>query len=344
MMIASILMAAAAAIASPAPAKLRTFSDWIMGCDNSLHCEAVALMPEEGAAGENYLFISIERDAAGDAEPRLVIPLYDVPDGSHATLVIDGQTARQISLHGDQTASLIIDRPLATALAKGQQAALVADGKMVSQASLKGLAAALLHMDDRQNRLGTQGALLRVGSRPSSDVPPPPPLPVILSPAAGTRPPTAYPDARARHLVDPEAVSCERAEAFPPERHRLDPAHTGLLIRTPCWDGAYNAFAEIFVINERGHAAPAIFDFAPAGGDERAHTLVNAQWDEKDHRLSEFVKGRGVGDCGRTGEYVWDGSHFRLVSASAMSECRGATHYIPVWHARAEPAHGPREN
>ena len=55
-----ILLALAAAATAPQPGELKTFRDWIVGCDNGRACQAVALVPES-EDGENYLMLVVER-------------------------------------------------------------------------------------------------------------------------------------------------------------------------------------------------------------------------------------------------------------------------------------------
>jgi hypothetical protein len=58
-------------------------------------------------------------------------------------------------------------------------------------------------------------------------------------------------------------------------------------------------------------------------GPEEDGTLVNADFDRGTLTLSEFNKGRGVGDCGVDRAWTWDGSRFRLTRHSRMDLCRG---------------------
>ena len=62
--------------------------------------------------------------------------------------------------------------------------------------------------------------------------------------------------------------------------------------------------------------------------------LVNASWDAKTGQLMSYAKGRGLGDCGSSQSYVWDGSTFRLIEMRMMNQCRGAWDWIPLWRAR----------
>jgi len=82
---------------------------------------------------------------------------------------------------------------------------------------------------------------------------------------------------------------------------------------------------------------PASFDYAPGSRTTGSTpTVVNATWDPAKGVLRSFLKGRSLMDCGSRQEFVWDGAMFRLVEASVMDECRGATEFIVVWRARTQ--------
>jgi hypothetical protein len=54
----------------------------------------------------------------------------------------------------------------------------------------------------------------------------------------------------------------------------------------------------------------------------RGNELVNADFDPKTGRVMFFAKGRGIGDCGSSGSYNWNGAYFAVLQLSAMGECR----------------------
>jgi hypothetical protein len=84
-------------------------------------------------------------------------------------------------------------------------------------------------------------------------------------------------------------------------------------------------------VGDAGTFRPAQFDL-PAGMGEGSGTatVVNGMW--KNGLLTSYDKGRGVGDCGVSASYAWDGTRFRLVEQAAMQECRGNTDLIRTWH------------
>lgn len=329
-LVPALLLATPVAAQAPKPAPLKTFGDWIVGCDNGRACQAVALVPEADDR-DHYLLLVIERDGAGPAPAKLTMPLDPKPAGA-PVLLIDGKAAARPAVQaGGEEAAVVIDRTLAAALANGQMAALGnGSAPPVASASLKGLAAALLYMDEQQGRLGTAGALRRTGPKPDAGVRAPA-LPVIVVPPRASAPPRTMTVAAAAKAIGPDSATCDYATGpVKPRAVRLDRGHSLVLVDHPCGNGAYNYYTSVFIVDEAGRTAPARFD-EPTGMGET--DLVNGDWDDKSRRLSSYAKGRGLGDCGTSQEYAWDGSRFRLTLQTDMGECRGSVDYITTWRA-----------
>jgi hypothetical protein len=183
-------------------------------------------------------------------------------------------------------------------------------------------------MDEQQKRVGTVTALVAKGSKPASAVPAPPALPAVSVPAPSAKPPKLLSAAQLRKLrapcakeKDPDLVS----------HHRLDPSNSLALVTLVCVSGAYNMVTEALIVPDNGPPRPAVFEWRGSGEEE---TLFNVEWDEQSRRLETYFKGRGIGDCGSTQSYAWDGRRFRLVEASHMGECRGAREFIRTFEAR----------
>lgn len=109
----------------------------------------------------------------------------------------------------------------------------------------------------------------------------------------------------------------------------------------PCFMGAYN-LASIVVIEYRGEAEPASTYtqqfFASYGADYGwvgSSTLTNAFISPETGHLVHFHKGRGLGDCGTTGEWDWNGYIFAMVEYRVQEECNGtAPDQWPVLYTR----------
>jgi hypothetical protein len=162
---------ALAAAAAPQPGELRTFRDWTVGCDNGRACQAVALLPEDGADGA---ILAVSRGAEANAVPSIWVTVRVEGAQSPEALLIDGKS---FPLALDRaTEELRVRDGLGAARALGQATSIVAagPGKVRINVSSAGSAAALLYMDEQQRRVGTTGALVRRG--PATQVPSPPTL------------------------------------------------------------------------------------------------------------------------------------------------------------------------
>lgn len=340
MLLLALLAAVSPHQAVPRPGELKTFRDWIVGCDNGRACHATALMPE-GEMADSPLTMSIKRGPAAGALPEMRV---HGGKGRAARLVADGRAlgARlRPEEEGEDEDWRVADEGVAETLAAVRRARTIAveDGRRLrlGSVSLAGASAALLYIDEVQKRLGTVTALARTGPRPASAVPPPPALPRIASAAA--------PGARGSRVAEDRIAALRKQAGCIPdqedwpgygsEQEVLDADH--ILILLGCGAGAYNYNSIPYVARRRGAAieiALARFDLPPTSGEgDDPPMLVNAGWDAKQGLLTSFAKGRGLGDCGVGDDYAWDGTRFRLVLQIAMGECRGSTDYITTWRA-----------
>jgi hypothetical protein len=330
-MIATALLALAAT--QPQPAELKTFQDWTVGCDNGAACHAVALMPEDWP--NDALTMSVKRGPASADSPVLEIALG--ADSNAAALGADGRRlpVRLVGTEGT-TRVAAADTPAMIAVLRsaGRLEVQSADGKPLGTVSLKGASAALLYMDERQRRTGTATALVRPGTRPPDNLSTPPPLAVVAAPPISHARPLALSAAGLEALR--RKHGCTIDEVGGPEEAEtaaLGAAETLLLLA--CGSGAYNVSYVPFVLHRGGRSELAAFDIRPGWwAEEGKPILVNAGWDPERGLLTSFSKGRGLGDCGTTADYAWDGRAFRLVEQAEMGECRGSVDYITTWRAQ----------
>jgi hypothetical protein len=329
-----LLAAAAAAIAAPHPSELKVFKDWTVGCDNGRHCQAVALVAED--LPEDAATMVVERDAQANALPHIGFAL-----GSEAArgLAADGRKLdlRLVDPNDPKVAPADVPKVLAALRSAAQLELLDETGKTVGRVSLGGASAALLYMDDQQKRVGTVTALARPGNAAASSVPPPPPLPIVrAAPATKARP---IPLSAARVKALRKAQGCEIEEVGGPDEievHALDARRS--LVLLACGSGAYNVSYAVLIATANGSKvdiAPAPFDIKEDWWEGNQPVLVNAYWEN--NGLGAYAKGRGLGDCGTSQSFAWDGSRFRLVEQNEMGECRGSTDYIRTWQARVLP-------
>ncbi|MGA9581724.1 MAG: DUF1176 domain-containing protein [Allosphingosinicella sp.] len=327
-----IVLALLAAAAAPQPAALRTFHDWTVGCDNGRACHAVALVPEPWP--DDALTMSVRRGPESGAQPVLAFELGS--DSNAVSVSADGRrvAARLIGAGGETRVAPADTAALIQALrSSGRLELHGADGKPLGKISLKGASAALLYMDEQQRRVGTATALVRPGTLAGGAEPPPLPL-VVALPVTSARP-LAVSAAAVRALREKHGCTIDEVGG-PEEAQTAAVGRSQTLLLLACGSGAYNVSYVPFVLR-RGHggAELAAFDHRPGWwAEEGKPILVNAAWDKERALLVSFSKGRGLGDCGTTSEYAWDGRAFRLVEQSEMHECRGSRDYITTWRAR----------
>jgi len=308
----------------------KTVNDWTGVCSNVGNCAAFGFAAEDA---DTDAYLRVDRAAGPAAAPSVLIAFdpADTQPNATWTLELDGRPiagvgpARAVGSEGGARAQLSGPTALALieALRNGKTLAIVADDKTIATVSLAGSAAILLWVDDQQGRVGTVTALAKPGSKPASAVPPPAPRPLIAPAPAVSQ--AGLPKFAPKSLI--KGVSdCDLTGVDTPDDivARLAP---GLVLWGPeCQMGAYNEVSIFFLGDEHaGHLKRLSFSEA-AGADQASDDeLVNASFDPKTRTISMFAKGRGPGDCGEAASWVWDGKSFRLLSESAMSECRGVS-------------------
>ncbi|MCI4591448.1 DUF1176 domain-containing protein [Sphingobium sp. BYY-5] len=322
---------------APKPGALETYKDWTIGCDNRNRCEAVSLLPEGGVWPDNPVMVGVVRDAGPDAAAEVWVS-RDAKGGGDVSFHIDGRkVASAPSKDGDATLRGPLAAALAIAMARGGVLEVRAGNRLLGKPSLAGSGAALRYMDARQGRAGTSTALVATGTLGPLAVRAAPVAPVIRRAVVPIDPaPAALWREELTALGKMSGCADEMKDAEPLQLHRL--SKNEALILVPCGNGAYN-FSSVPVIATgipgRRTFHLASFDYKPGWSEEGGRPmLVNAGWVAEKSLLQSFAKGRGIGDCGGSETYVWDGVRFRLTEATSMGECRGAWHWITTWSAR----------
>ncbi|MEP7350754.1 MAG: DUF1176 domain-containing protein [Sphingorhabdus sp.] len=327
--------AAAAAVSQIIPAKVMTFKDWAVGCDNGLSCEAVTLNPKSSA--ENTLSLAMNRTPVRNG--GLSINVSGFATGTDRYRILIDKRVIDTGAVGPDKETIIVTGAdavkLARAMAKGWAFSLIdGNGQNLGRASLAGVSATLRYMDTTQGRLGSRGAIVANARRPArvkkSFVP--------MIAARRIAPSEQLPEAPALVALS-ESSPCakERFGATEDAAYSLGPTQSLVLLN--CGSGAYNFSVGAYIGNRdlagKWTFAPATFDYTPNRLNEKSDLalLVNADWNGATQTLSSYAKGRGIGDCGSSEQYVWDGSMFRLIQATQMDECRGSLDWITVWRA-----------
>jgi hypothetical protein len=327
----TILALAAAVVLSPgvAAAEVNSFKDWTVVCDNLRTCEAVGFGIQDS---DLSAVLRLSRGGAAGAPAKVEIDLQGDVDleGKPPVLDVDGRTVLTASVKrwGDTGGFTVVlgeaqVGPLLGAARNGALLSIQAGDKAVGEVSLAGMVAALRYVDDQQERAGTVTALVAKGAAPAGGVPAPPPTPVLHAAAAiaQARLPSK-PPAAVQALFRKAECDASSDWGGKPEVHRL--SSDQVLWQVPCNGGAYNFDILFVVVDKAGRASLAPLDGVDDG------LVTNGGYDPQTRILSSYNKGRGVGDCGDSSEWVWTGQAFELSKAATMPVCRGYGSDWPV--------------
>ncbi|SEK88603.1 Protein of unknown function [Sphingomonas palmae] len=329
---AAMLFAASPAIGQARPGALKTFSDWAVGCDNTHRCTLTSLAPERAPVSGYTVAITRAAGAAGGYE----ISVGNTGDGAAPIALRVG--AQRFAVAGSGLAGASAARIVA-ALTGARTLVLVGRaGKPLDTVSLAGISAALRYVDAVQHRVGTVTAAVAKGRNAAATVPPAPAAPIIRARALTGTP------ARLTKAQVAAMKRTARCEAPPSPDVDWSPVVSAVgggvsLAVLPCSAGAYNVNGALFVI--RGNRvtpaqtdAPAGFEASGADPETPVPSVVNGR--VENGVLTSYAKGRGLGDCGVSQAFAWDGTRLRLIEQAEMSECRGNPNFIRTWTARVE--------
>lgn len=323
------------ALAVPAHAgdglgRVHSFQDWEVGCDNTRRCEAQGYGSErDDAPPGGRAALRVRRDAGPGRAPVLSFRFSSIdnaqpwPEAGQVLTVQAG--ALRFALPPLTKDALEPDVPAAQVpalLSAVQKAGVLrlSAGKVQWSVSLAGAAAALLKMDDLQQRVGTPGALVRRGRASEVAAPPVPGV------TAARVPPTTAADQR---LAGAIAAALPHGADDCPDRDPADPSlalarisATELLVTQACFRGAYQTGSRVWRVADRPpHRATAVPLPQPDGSVEDSAVIEGFGGDAPGLTLHESAKGRGIGDCWVSRDWVWTGTGLALVTASE-SPCR----------------------
>ncbi|WP_158643167.1 DUF1176 domain-containing protein [Pseudoduganella lurida] len=293
-----------------------THKDWELACDNTRTCRAAGYQEDDGRLPAVSVLLERQAGAGQPVIAKVRIGDYaeDAPRPQSSTLAMsidrkpqgDVQLDPQTSTARLGTAQM---EALVRALAKDSVVQWT-DGHQAWTVSGKGAAAVLLKMDEYQRRIGTHTALIRRGNRGEEKVAAAVPVPEISPASAGSTEVDLPPAARAALLREVRGtIGKEDCSGFAADRLaalRLTPEK--LLVQVPCWTGAYNEGTAFWIANRTAPYSPVLVTL---DGSDYAAGVVSAT-----------QKGRGLGDCWRTQEWVWDGRRFMLAEDATTGMCR----------------------
>lgn len=311
-------------------------NDWQVSCDNLNNCSTrnsqdgqdLVLNITRAAGAEGHSSVNIEYQRNGD-EQSIGQPIVN-------RLQLDGKTLTfnhrewDVSKRQLSTTNRLVVNEFINIIREGK--AIQLGGKSVSSQtahptiSLKGLKAALLAIDAQQGRVGTKSAWVSRGSKPLSAVP--------AAPGAPVKPRFSEPhplsDSEISGITQNAAATINNNDCSlePSERevHLFALSNDKALMTVNCDMGAYNLFVLGFTVSRQApYKTEDLVLNMPfkLGEGEQSPELINADFDQKNGELSTFDKGRGIGDCGVSSRWIYDGRQFQLISFASEPSCDG---------------------
>ncbi|MDV5355088.1 DUF1176 domain-containing protein [Enterobacter asburiae] len=310
-------------LAAPASVSFE-HKDWQVVCDNTLTCRVAGYSTEEDATGS----VLITRKAGPQTAVTVQVVLADMdgsepPSPAKLALWINGKSLGALT-PGDNDTWRLTDAQAAQMIAavKGSDNVEFRGGARPFVLSGDGASAALLKVDDVQGRVGTPGALSKKGNKPESSVTAAIPAPVIQAATVSKGKARTLSAAEAKK-VTPQLLAtlgkdddCDRLANPQEERVEgdndltltpLDAKHS--LVSALCWRAAYNEGYGYWVVDTALKGKP---QFVTSSGT-----------DYSDGAITLAQRGRGIGDCWASAEWVWDGEAFRRSSEGTTGLCRG---------------------
>ncbi len=308
-------------ISLPLSAKeIRQFRDWQVKCDDYQNCAATISITSDETIGIDYT-LSLERKyysefwdfsfIAYEAQPKLDENIAIIIDGEEIIITQPEQFAAYNLLNQyyflGESGQIIFDK-----IINGSQMQIIfIDEDGIERApifSLSGVAASLLYIDEKQERLGIAR---KIGIEPENG-----------NPVTQREP---HPIDEQLLSLQIEANACDPLEDLPHGKdimtYRLDAQSSLALI--PCWAGAYNFGYTAYRLDRYGAEQLLFAAYSDEGGWSGTKYLVNPYFDERYNRLHDFFKGRGLGDCGSIGLWQWNGYDFSLLQYEYREECAG---------------------
>ena len=339
-----VALAASSASAAEQVPLYSNLKDWLVACDNTRQCTAISNAAENQADATPTWSLSVSREAGPEGAVRVGLFSYNEASGQP---LLDGKPLQVKLQPGQLTEGAVPEvysaqgadaEALIAELRNGQRLLLpTAHGNAVT--SLNGMSAALLLMDSVQGRLGTTTALLRKGSNPVSSVPAAPAAP----PAPTWQAPKPLSDADSKRVL--AAVREAMRSDWQPEMYEdglpegqafaLSEREAVVILKTGC--GAYNCNYSLYQApldhpqqaRKASIAEIPVFEDLPPNG--------SVEFDPASGELSSFTLAMGMGGCGFTQRWRYDGKGFAPIHASMLGTCIGLdSAYWPVLWRTAE--------
>ena len=313
------------AMATPIQGFFKNYQDWDLICDNLGTCR-MAGYQEEGDDPVSILFTRAAGENAA-VEGELTISPFgeadrDVQVGQDIEIWLNGKSLGTVKHISDENPDKLTEaqtKALLSGLKKESEIRLTY-GKTTLKVSDKGAAAAMLKMDEFQQRLNTPSALIRKGQEKHA-VLAPQPAPKIEVVSVNNRKTTElkrgekqYDNVlallRKANSCDDEDITSQDITLYPLTQNKV-------LAEALCVRGAYQGTNYYAVLDNKLSKVEQVL----------AEQYNRAEYDEKQGYafVRGIYKGRVIGDCWNSEDAVWNGKIFIRTSEWTTGSCKGFT-------------------
>lgn len=307
--------------------------EWEISCSNTGTCKAAGYQNEEN--GDNPASILLMRQAGPKQPVQAEFALSDYEQSlptsqlKNIHFYVNGKDLGNVTMDS-------VELPLMGKLNNSQVNALLQQSKQKTEIVFKnaqhqwkisdaGMTAVLLKMDDFQKRIGTVGALVKKGNANEAKILMPQPKLIVKHIKTTAKPYlTLQPNSKQYQVIHRSLMA---AQANPKEQGFCEGIYGGsdgsepqkielykltnkrVLATTLCWRGAYNEGNGAWVLDE-----------SLIG---KATFVTETASDFDSGIISSAQKGRGIGDCWASEEWVWDGKSFVHTKNMWTGMCKG---------------------
>ena len=302
------------------------YQDWDLVCDNTGTCR-MAGYQEKGDDPVSILFTRAAGENAAVEGKFTILPFgeadRDVQVGQDIEIWLNGKSLGKVKHISDDAPDKLTEeqtKALLSGLKKESEIRLTY-GKTTLKVSDKGAAAAMLKMDEFQQRLNTPSALIRQGQEKHA----------VLAPQAA-------PKIEAVSVNNHKTIELKRGEKqFNHVLALLRKAYDGcvdedlesqditlypltqnkILAEALCASGAYQSTNYYAVLDDKLSKVEQVLadQYNEAGYDEKqGYAFVRGTY-----------KARGIGDCWSGDDAVWNGKIFIRTSEWTTGSCKGFT-------------------
>ena len=321
------------AFATPLDGFEKTYQDWDLVCDNTGTCRMAGYQAEN--APDHIISLLFTRTAGENTPIRAQFALWPYNNESDKQLkfeetseiILNGQSLGTVQNLSDYTTAELNNKQttaLLTAL-KTHADIQVVSGEFKGKLSDKGATAAMLKMDEFQQRLNTPSALIRQGQEKHA-VLAPQAIPQVKAVRINHRKTIELKQgekkfaevlALLRESDDPNSLCSDlHSDTELDGQITLYPLTNGkVLAGTICVLGAYQGTVYYAVMNNKLNKVEQVWDseYNYAGYDKKTHALM----------LTGTFKARGIGDCWAGQEAVWNGERFIRTKEYTTGSCKG---------------------